>query len=128
VAGAAEGAGSLTFCLLAGATVTRIAASAFSLAWAHSVEKTGWQEDWLVEDGGLRIVAARIESAGAGMEPPEGAVLGDGRWHYHPKVGPVPELSLAASPHAQPWQLCAGGLCMKLGGESGSPIVIRPCP
>ena len=115
-------------CILGGLKAVTIAASAFSLAWIHSVEKIAWQEDWAVENGALRIVEARVKGSGAGMEPPEGAVLEDGWWHYTPKLPPQHQINLAASgATVSGWTLCAAGQCRELGTEPGAGITISAC-
>ena len=65
----------MSLCILAAGKTTVLAVSAFTLSWTHSVEKTRWEEDWRVTPAGLEIVEARVKGSGAGMEPPEGAVL-----------------------------------------------------
>ena len=115
-------------CILsAGKTVT-VAATAFTLSWTHSVQKTEWQESWQVTPDGLHIVEARIKGSGAGMEPPPDAVLKDGWWVYAPKVKPVRELALAASgATVSGWTLCAAGECRELAMEPGEVVVLEPC-
>lgn len=115
-------------CILAGAKTVTLAVSAFTLAWTHSVEKVTWQEDWQVTDTGLRIVEARVKGSGAGMEPPEGAVLKDGWWIYEPQVKAVERLSLASSgATVSGWEICGGGDCLTVGTEQGAAIVVEPC-
>ena len=87
----------MSLCILAAGKTTVLAVAAFTLSWTHSVEKTRWEEDWRVTPAGLEIVEARVKGSGAGMEPPEGAVLKDGWWTYAPKIGPRPAVMLAAS-------------------------------
>ncbi len=102
-------------CLFAGGMLRAfVPALAFTLAWTHSIEKTGWEEDWQVTPAGLVLVEARIEGSGAGMEPPDGARLRNGVWHYAPAAGPHPELTLSVSPWTAPWQLCVDGECHTL--------------
>jgi hypothetical protein len=118
----------MTLCLLAAGKLTALAATAFTLSWTHSVEKTRWEEDWRLAPAGLEIVEARIKGSGAGMEPPEGAVLKEGWWVYRPSPPPVPKLVLAASgATGGGWMLCAAGECREIGGEAGSPVEIRAC-
>ena len=115
-------------CLLAGGEVTRLAAATvFTLAWTHSVERVAWEEDWRVSPAGLEIVEARVQGSGAGMEPPEGARLEGGWWVYAPALPVMPELVLAASGATAAWSLCAEGDCIALGAERGAPITLRPC-
>lgn len=117
-----------TICILSGIKAATIAAGAFSLAWIHSVEKIAWQEDWVVENGALRIVEARVKGSGAGMEPPEGAILKDGWWRYTPKLPPQHQINLAASgATVGGWTFCAAGRCRELGLEAGAGITISVC-
>ena len=118
----------MSLCILAAGKVTVLAISAFTLSWSHSVEKTRWEEDWRITPAGLQIVEARVKGSGAGMEPPEGAVLRDGWWAYVPKVLPRPSLTLAASgATGAGWSVCGGGSCVTVGEESGDPVVLRAC-
>ena len=116
-------------CILsAGKTIT-IAASAFTLAWTHSVEKTRWEEHWRAGPEGLTVTEGRIEGSGAGMEPPDNARLEGGAYVYALDRAPVPKLVLAASgATGGGWQLCPEDRpCLDLGETSGPPIVIRWC-
>ena len=108
---------SVGVCLLVGQTLRAFVPTlAFTLGWTHSIEKTSWEEDWLVVDAGLALAEARIEGSGAGMEPPEGAVLRDGVWHYAPPASTRlhQSLSLTVSPYAQPYRFCFDGRCRPL--------------
>jgi hypothetical protein len=96
-------------CLAAGAFHAFVAAPAFTLAWTHSIEKIRWEEDYRIEGTMLRIEEARIRGSGAGMEPPQGAVLRDGAWHYRPAIAPVPQLTLARSTYTTDYELCVPG-------------------
>ena len=40
-------------------------ATAFTLVWTHSVEKTEWREYWRIEEGQLRPVEAAVSGSGA---------------------------------------------------------------
>lgn len=119
-------------CLAAGALLTRLAVTSFMLAWTHSIEKVRWEENWRIDGAALVLDEARIQGSGAGMEPPEGAVLDGGSWHYHPAVGAVPEVVLARSRDVPDWQLCHAGSCAALGSHlPGVPvdaaITLRAC-
>ena len=83
----------MALCILAGAKTVALAVSAFSLSWTHSVEKITWQENWQVTPAGLELIEARVKGSGAGMEPPEDAVLQDGVGL--PTEGPGPEKAFA---------------------------------
>ncbi len=92
----------------------------FTLAWTHSIEKTRWEEDYRVRPGSgrapaLQLAAARIRGSGAGMEPPEGALLRGGWYHYTPAVQPAGALRLTRSPHTADYEWCADGHCRPLG-------------
>lgn len=118
----------MSLCILAGGKVTVLAVSAFTLSWSHSVEKTRWEEDWRITAAGLEIVEARVKGSGAGMEPPEGAVLKDGWWTYRPTVGARPTVRLAASGETGAgWTLCADQACRELGAEAGEPVELSAC-
>ena len=118
----------MSLCVLAGGKTVVMAVSAFTLAWTHSVEKTGWEEDWRATPAGLHLVEARVQGSGAGMEPPEGAQLADGWWRWKPALPPQQRLVLAASgATVSGWSLCGGGTCIALGNAAGEPVVIAPC-
>jgi hypothetical protein len=118
----------MSLCILAAGKTVTLSVAAFTLAWTHSVERTRWEEDWRVTPSGLRVVEARIKGSGAGMEPPEGAMLKDGWWVYAPKVGPQPRLVLAASgATGQGWTLCTVQGCREVGASAGGTIVLEPC-
>lgn len=118
----------MSICIIAAGKTTALAGAAFTLAWTHSVEKTQWQEDWMVTPAGLTVVAARIEGSGAGMEPPAGAVLKNGWWSYVPHMKPQRKLVLAASgATGAGWTLCVRNDCVVIGAESGGPAVVTAC-
>lgn len=100
--------------LASGALAAALPVGAFTLAWTHSVEKTEWREDWSVRDGALVVERARIRGSGAGMEPPQGAVLADGWWEYVPDLPPQKELVLARSGFTADYTLCWDGQCRPL--------------
>ena len=115
-------------CILAGTKAATLAAAAFTLTWTHSVEKTEWREDWRLTPAGLGLVEARVKGSGAGIDPPDGAVLRDGWWIYAPQVPPLPRLVLAASgATVSGWKLCVGETCMTLGAEAGETVIIEAC-
>jgi len=91
-----------------------LAVDAFTLAWVHSIEKTRWEEDWLVEGRQLVVVAARLWGSGAGMEPPPDAVLHAGVWQYRPHLPPLSHLVLENSPYTAGYELCLQGRCRPL--------------
>ncbi|MDX2155250.1 MAG: DUF1850 domain-containing protein [Hyphomicrobiaceae bacterium] len=120
----------MSLCLWAGSSVTALGASAFTLIWTHSIEKSAWQEDWRLTGAGLVIEEARVTSTGAGMEPPAGAVLAGGVWHYRPALPPLAELVLATSAATAPWRLCPSGrACLTIpASPDAAPARIARCP
>lgn len=118
----------MALCALSAAGLLRIATTSFMLQWTHSVEKVPWQEDWQITPAGLVLTEARIKGSGAGMEPPEDAVLRDGWYHYVPKIPPRPAIVLAASGDTvSGWKLCAENRCHELGATAQRPIQITIC-
>ena len=121
-----------TLCLAAGALTAVLATDAFTLSWTHSVEKVEWQEDYSIVDGALELREARIKGSGAGMEPPDGAVLRDSWWTYRPATGPIAVLRLTHSGFAADYRVCWSGACRSLGdilpGLADVAVVeARPC-
>lgn len=117
----------MSLCVASAATL-RLAVTAFTLAWTHSVERVRWEEDWTVGPAGLALAEARVQGSGAGMEPPPEARLADGWWRWHPDRPPVPEVVLAASgATGGGWTLCAGGACREIGAEAGGPVRLYAC-
>jgi hypothetical protein len=103
-----------------------------TLRWTHSIEKTLWEEVWQSEAGGLRLVEARIRGTGAGMEPPPGARLIEGAWHYDPALPPQPSVLLTHSPHVPSYTICADGRCQAVevwlpGLPEEALLLLQPC-
>ncbi|MFN3891723.1 MAG: DUF1850 domain-containing protein [Beijerinckiaceae bacterium] len=121
----------MSLCLFAGAKATKLASLAFTLAWTHSVQKTTWEEDWLLTGDGLIVTQARVEGSGAGMEPGADARF-DGRfWRWRPQMQPVPELVLHNSEMMpEGWRLCVNGVCRNVAGASDPVANVRlaRCP
>lgn len=121
---------SAAICLVFGA-VLALPTDHLTLQWTHSVEKTIWQEDYQIESGRLVLTEARIAGSGAGMEPPPGAVLQGGLWHYRPDVAPLAELAIAESPFTAGYTLCWDGACHRPAELFGRPVngtvTIRAC-
>lgn len=121
-------------CLLtAGVVVASLAADAFTLSWRHSVEQVTWQEDWRIVDGLLVVEAARVQGSGAGMEPPEGARLDGGWWHYRPSLAPQERLVLSRSGFTADYSICWNGICQPLADVVPLPAVptvtvMQACP
>ena len=120
----------MSLCILAGAGLIRLAVAGFTLTWTHSIEKTRWEEDWIVAGDHLTLVEARIESMGAGMEPGPDARFDGTWWRWTPRVPPLPELLLRRSDAIpQGWGLCANGECRRIGaaGETVDVVVLSGC-
>lgn len=123
---------SVGVCLIAGLLVAPLD-DAFTLAWTHSIEKIRWEEDYRREGEALRLFSARIRGSGAGMEPPAGADLRNGAWHYAPELPPLPRVALRHSPHAAPYEFCTAQGCRTAadllpGLPQEAVLELAPCP
>ncbi len=99
-------------CLVAGTLQVALPTDHLTLRWTHTIEKVVWEEDYRVIGTRLRLTESRVQGSGAGMEPPPGAVLRDGRWHHRPDPPPeLPQLTLARSEHGSDYTLCIAGRC-----------------
>jgi hypothetical protein len=94
----------------------------FALVWRHSVEHTQWVEHYHVTPTGLELVEATIDGSGAGMDPPAGAVLRDGRWHYRPRLPPQRRLTLIRSGYTDDYRICQRQRCQSFTELLGPPI------
>lgn len=108
-----------------------LSTTSFTLSWQHTVERVLWEEDYRIETGRLVLTEARIKGSGAGMEPPDGAVLRDGAWHYRPDLPPLPELRLTLSSFGD-YTLCWSGRCWPLASllaapSEGAVVLLRAC-
>lgn len=117
--------------LVAGVLRATLPASEFTLAWTHSVQKSRWEERYRIDGDGLLLVEARIESSGAGMEPPPEARLVDGFWTWHPQRH-LPALRITRSGYTDDYRLCWNGSCRNLGTmigttEEGTVVDVAPC-
>ena len=80
-----------------------------------------------VDTNAIALVQAQVRGSGAGMEPPEGAVLRDGWWVYPGKLAPVPVLHLAVSgATGRGWQLCTATACVDLEVQMSAGGVLPP--
>jgi hypothetical protein len=117
-------------CLLAGAAVVPLMAGAMTLAWTHSVERIGWEEDWRAGPAGLELVEARVRGSGAGMEPPPEARLVGGVWVWKPALSPQREVIMRRSGATADWRICIEGRCRPMEAyvpAGADPVVMRPC-
>jgi len=106
-------------CLVAAGVAISLPLQTFTLAWTHSIEKIRWEEDYRLVDRRLKVVEARIRGSGAGMEPPDGAVLRNGVWHYQPALPAQERLRLARSPYVADYQMCWDGKCWPMTDIAG---------
>ncbi|HEX8011289.1 MAG TPA: DUF1850 domain-containing protein [Casimicrobiaceae bacterium] len=109
-----------------------LATTDFTLAWKHSVENTRWEERYQSDGAALRLVEARIQGFGAGMEPPPGARFVDGWWAWRPALEPLPELRLTHSSYTSDYTICWNKRCSalaKLAGatDEGDVVTVAPC-
>ena len=118
-------------CLAAGLLVAQLG-NTVTLGWTHSIEKIRWEEDYRLEQGTLRLVEARVRGTGAGMEPPPGAELKEGAWHYMPALPPLPRVKLTQSPYVPAYDICSAGECKSVaawlpGLPAHGVIELLPC-
>ncbi len=119
----------LSLCIAGAGKSLVVAATAFTLSWTHSVERTEWRESWRLDASGLSVTEARVKGSGAGMEPGAGARLSGGWWVWSPTVPPLARLTLASSgATSSGWTLCHAGGCMTLGVEPGDSTTLSACP
>jgi hypothetical protein len=117
---------------VAGVLRATLPGTEFTLAWDHSVEKTRWEERYRIDDAGLRLIEARVQGSGAGMDPPPGAHLHDGWWTWQPPLAPLAELRLTVSTFTRDYDLCRARRCRTLRslagtGDASAIVDIRPC-
>lgn len=122
----------MSVCFVVGGVTKALQVTAFTLVWTHSVERTDWQEDWRVSQGGLTLVEARIKGSGAGVDPPSDATLIDGWWRWTPAPVNRSEVVLGHSGAVGDWRICVDGRCRSLpdilGRSHGmDAIVMRAC-
>lgn len=115
-------------CLAAGAALIALG-DEITLKWRHSVEKTGWEEVWRAQGDGLRLVEARVEGAGAGMEPAPEARRAGRFWVWAPRLPALPEIALRRSGATADWTICARGACRATAALAGAadPVFLKPC-
>jgi hypothetical protein len=121
-------------CLIASGLVrATLSSSEVTVAWTHSVEKTRWEERYAISGASLKLVEARVQAMGAGMEPAANAVLRDGWWRWTPRADALTELRLTYSTFTQDYTICAGQRCSSLQELVGLPlddgqvVSLRPC-
>ncbi len=90
-----------------------------------------WEEIWREDKDGVRLVEARIQGSGAGMDPPPDAVLRDGFWRWQPSLPLQHEIVMRRSGATADWQLCIAGQCRPMGDylpEHADPVTLQRCP
>jgi len=126
---------------VAGALRAVIPAHDFTVSWMHSVARTGWEERYQVDGKALRLVEARVQGSGAGMDPPPDAQFRHGWWTWRPSVGALPAIRLTWSSFTRDYDLCWLGRCQSLQRlvtapasdsrahrvEEGAVVEIRAC-
>ena len=100
--------------LVAGALRATLPAGDFTLTWSHSVEHIQWIERYRTGRDRIRLVRARVEGSGAGMEAGDGAKFDGSGWTWTPTIAPLDEVRLTLSPYTTDYQLCAAGRCRTL--------------
>ena len=118
-------------CLIAGLLIAQFGDDV-TLRWTHSIQKAVWEEDYRRVGEGLQLTAARVRGTGAGMEPPPGAVLCDGAWHFTPELPGLPHVSLRHSPYVPPYELCSESRCRLVtewlpGLPADAVLELAPC-
>ena len=116
-------------CLAAGVALIALG-DEIVLRWRHSVEKTLWEETWRATPQGLSLVAAYIEGAGAGMEPPPDARRARHGWTWTPRGDARSDVTLRRSGATEDWTICARGACRAMSALAGAadPVHLKPCP
>lgn len=123
----------MALCLAGAGVLARIAATAFTLTWTHTVERIPWQEDWRIEGDRLVLQTVRLKGSGAGMEPAPDARLIDGWYVWHPQGDIRTEIVLRRTDTtiAGDWSLCTQDQgCRALAEFVGTadPVRLVPCP
>jgi hypothetical protein len=119
-------------CLAAAGVAISLPLQSFTLAWTHSIEKIRWEEDYRMAGQLLELTEARIRGSGAGMEPPAGAVLKNGVWHYRPQLPAQQQLMLTRSTYVADYEMCWNGKCLPMKDiagpvETAQNIRLFPC-
>jgi hypothetical protein len=120
----------VALCLIGAGETVRLAVTAFSLSWMHTVEKVPWMESWRVEPTQLVLTEARVKGSGAGMEPPPNARHEDGWYVWEPSNPERSEIVLRMTGFAR-WTFCADGIACRplnaLFGRDADPVTVKPC-
>lgn len=121
----------MMICLMALGLVVPLHTDALTLRWTHSVEKTRWEEDWVLAREGLSMREARVAGSGAGMEPPPEARLEGGVWRWRPRMLAQAQIVLRRSGATEDWTLCTTRGCANMDQllpPAADPVTMRACP
>ena len=117
--------------LVVGTLIHPLPTTSVTLSWMHSVEKTAWEEDYVVDGTVLYLREARVKTSGAGMDPPSGASWDSGWWKYRPALNRIPEIILANSQFVGGYTLCwSQAVCrpMDVFVSKGTEAKLMPVP
>ncbi|MBS1133889.1 MAG: hypothetical protein H6R02_1030 [Burkholderiaceae bacterium] len=116
-------------CISVGAQLVSLPTNEFTLRWQHTVEKTLWEEDYVVAADWLLLTRARIRGSGAGMEPPADAVKDGDAWSYRPADRWRRTVELAHSEFGDDYELCIRQSCRRISDIIGGRGVttLKPC-
>jgi len=122
----------ISLCLSAGDALARLTVAAFTLSWTHSIEKTLWEEDWVIKGQKLVLLESRVQGHGAGMEPEANAKFDGHWWHNRSKLAPLSSLSLARSGAVADWTICWSAGCQPLSSllplaNTTEPVILSAC-
>lgn len=121
----------MEICLLTASATIRLGTVALTLAWTHSIEKTRWEEDWRATPAGLVLEEDRIQTTGAGMEPPADAHFDGQWWRYRPPLESMPSIVLRRSGASDDWHICIHSHCQPMGEyvpPEADPVTLTTCP
>jgi len=116
-------------CIAVGTVVVSLPTDAFTLRWQHTIEKTLWEEDYLIAGDWMLLTRARIRGSGAGMEPPADSVLEGASWSYRPADRWRRSIELARSEFGRDYELCVGTACTPMNHliAGHGPTTLQPC-
>ena len=112
-----------------GAQLVSLPTNEFTLRWQHTVEKTLWEEDYVVAADWLLLTRARIRGSGAGMEPPADAVKDGDAWSYRPADRWRRTVELAHSEFGDDYKLCIRQSCRRISDiiDGRGVTTLKPC-
>ena len=116
-------------CISMGARFVSLPTHEFTLRWHHTVEKTLWEEDYLVAGDWLLLTRARIRGSGAGMEVPPNAVREGNVWSYRPSDRWRRSVELARSEFGDDYEVCVEQTCKPISEfvAGRGTTTLQPC-